>query len=252
MGCSRADDGAMGQCLAGHAVVLQVAGHDRFECGVEMSIPEKIVLSIRELEQVGAHIAERRLDMLEALLHDVLKLDVAQSLGEAGDAFSVVGFHVRDDGEQEFAVACEFLLHSLQVADEADDETARFVTFKGCSGGGKLAFNPGAGGADPFGDIGCGLGGEDGQLAHFIGDDGESATGTAGAGGFNLRVQGEKVGLLRDGGDDFDQGREGRDFAGETLDALQVRAEVLVFFLQLAFDRADHFLVVGDPRLRAG
>jgi len=43
-----------------------------------------------------------------------------------------------------------------------------------------------------------------GQFLDFVGDDGKALARFPGAGGFDGRIQGEQVRLLRDGGDDLD------------------------------------------------
>ena len=72
-------------------------------------------------------------------------------------------------------------------------------------------------GLDHAGDLFGGGGGAFGEAADFCGDDGETATVLAGAGGFNGGVEGEEVGLAGDFVDD----------AGDAADAFGADAESL-------------------------
>ncbi len=54
---------------------------------------------------------------------------------------------------------------------------------------------------DQRADLAGGAGRLGGQVLHLTGDDGETTTRVAGAGSFDGGVEGQQVGLLRDGGD---------------------------------------------------
>ncbi len=107
---------------------------------------------------------------------------------------------------------------------------------------------------DQFGNFLGGLGGLFRQLAHFVGDHGESQTVFPGAGRFDGGIQGQQVGLLRQIVDDFDDladvvgplSEHVDDFAGRTdrgVDLVQSVRRLLH-----GGDTAVHFLprTVGD------
>ena len=66
------------------------------------------------------------------------------------------------------------------------------------------AFRVGLNRFDFAADVLGGFRGLFGQLLHFVGDHCETLSGLAGARGFDGGVEREQIGLLRDGGDDFD------------------------------------------------
>jgi hypothetical protein len=80
------------------------------------------------------------------------------------------------------------------------------------------------------------------EFAHFLGHDGESPAGLAGAGGFDARIQGQQVGLE---GDFVDHGDDRRDLLRTCLDPMH-RLDRIVHHL-VRFDRC----LAGLSRFRA-
>src|SRR5690606_4659358 len=66
-------------------------------------------------------------------------------------------------------------------------------------------------------DLGGGLGGAAGQVAHLVGDHGEAATLLAGAGGLDGGVEGQEVGLLGDAVNDFQHRADARAVIGQAV-----------------------------------
>ena len=71
---------------------------------------------------------------------------------------------------------------------------------------------------DHAGDLHRRLAGALGELAHFIGDDGEAAPLLTGASGFDRGVEGQKVGLV---GDFLDHADDAADFLGTLAEAVE-------------------------------
>jgi len=79
---------------------------------------------------------------------------------------------------------------------------------------------------DELGDLGGGALGAFGQAPDLVRDDGEATTGIAGARGFDGRVQGEQVGLVRDVIDQLEDALDLIDATGKGQRSIARRAQV--------------------------
>lgn len=128
-------------------------------------------------------------------------------LGGSGELLGDL-FHAGDGASDLFDAAGLLFAAAVDLFDEgfgsgggggdAGDGSGDFVEFLFAFGG------AGDGLFDELSGVFCGLGGALGEVTDLIGDDGETHTGFAGAGGFDGGIEGEDVGLEGDVVDDFD------------------------------------------------
>ena len=102
--------------------------------------------------------------------------------------------------------------------------------------------------ADQRGDLTRGALGLLGELADFLGDDGEAAALLAGAGGLDGGVEREEVGLLGDAGDGVDDAADLGGLGGEALHGgADLRAGALDLADRVGGLRGGADAVLGDP-----